>query len=58
MVTTKFDHDLPVLALYAADIVAAVMAHDRRVLLFGPMGAGKSMLAAKLADAIAVSNRS
>ena len=25
MVTTKFDHDLPVLALDAADIVAAVM---------------------------------
>ena len=58
MVTTKFDHDLPVLALDAADIVAAVMVHDRRVFLFGPMGVGKSTLAAKLADAIAASNRS
>lgn len=57
MVSTKLDHDLPVLALNAADIVAAVMQHDRRVLLFGPMGAGKSTLAARLADAIAVSGR-
>jgi ribonuclease BN (tRNA processing enzyme) len=58
MVTTKFDHDLPVLALDAADIIAAVMAHDRRVLLFGAMGVGKSTLAAKLAEAIVAANRS
>ncbi|NOR43575.1 MAG: hypothetical protein GQ572_09580 [Gammaproteobacteria bacterium] len=58
MVSTKFDYDLPVLALNAADIIAAVMQHDRRVLLFGPMGAGKSTLAARLADAIVASNRS
>ncbi len=50
MVSNKFDHDLPVLALDAADIVATVMKHDRRVFLFGPMGAGKSSIAAKLAD--------
>jgi hypothetical protein len=30
---TIFNHDLPVLALDAADIVAAVMQHGRRVLL-------------------------
>ena len=58
MVTNKIDHDLPVLALDAADIVATVMQHDRRVFLFGPMGVGKSTLAAKLADAIIASNRS
>ncbi|MCG6938971.1 MAG: ATP/GTP-binding protein [Gammaproteobacteria bacterium] len=58
MVTTKFNHDLPLLALNAADIVARVMQHDRRVLLFGPMGAGKSTLAASLADTIAASGRS
>ena len=57
MVTTKFDNDLPVLALNAADIVAAVMEQNRRVFLFGPMGVGKSTLAAKLADALAISNR-
>jgi hypothetical protein len=58
MVTTKFDYDLAVLALDAADIVAALMQHDRRIFLFGPMGAGKSTLAAKLADTIVASNRS
>ena len=58
MVSNKFDHDLPVLALDAADIAAAVMEQNRRVFLFGPMGAGKSTLAAKLADAIAASSRS
>jgi ABC-type branched-subunit amino acid transport system ATPase component len=52
MVTNQFEHDLPVLALDAADIIAAAMQHDRRVFLFGPMGVGKSTLAAKLADAI------
>jgi len=58
MVSNKFDHDLPVLALNAADIAAVVMEHDRRVFLFGPMGVGKSTLAAQLAGALAVSNRS
>ena len=55
---TDFDHKLPVLELKAADIIAAVMQHDRRVLLFGPMGAGKSTLAAELADAITACSRS
>lgn len=58
MVSNKFDHDLPVLALNAADIVAAVMEQNRRVFLFGPMGVGKSTLAAKLAETIAASSRS
>ena len=49
MHTGRTVHDLPELALHAADIVNAVMQHDRRVLLFGPMGAGKSTLAAQLA---------
>jgi len=58
MATNQSEHDLPVLSLDAADIVAAVMQHDRRIFLFGPMGVGKSILAAKLADAIIASNRS
>ena len=58
MVTNKFDQDLPVLALDTAEIIAAVMQYDRRVFLFGPMGVGKSTLAATLADAIVASNRS
>lgn len=49
MKTGKTVHDLPELALHATDIVNAVMQHDRRVFLFGPMGAGKSTLAAQLA---------
>ena len=58
MVTDRFDHGLPVLALDTAEIIAAVMQHDRRVFLFGPMGVGKSTLTANLADTIVASSRS
>ena len=30
--------NMPELALHAVDIVNAVIKHDRRILLFGPMG--------------------
>jgi len=52
MKTGKSVHDMPELALHAAGIVNAVMEHDRRVLLFGPMGVGKSTLAAQLAKVL------
>lgn len=52
MKTSKTVHDLPELTLHAADIVNAVMKHDLRVLLFGPMGVGKSTLAAQLAKVL------
>jgi len=58
MQTSKIVDDLPVLALHAADIVNAVMQHDRRVLLFGPMGVGKSTLAARLAKVLSDLQRS
>ena len=57
MDTNKFNHALPVLALNTADIVDAVMENDRRVLLFGPAGVGKSTLVSQLADALAASHR-
>ena len=48
----KTVHDMPELPLHAASIVKAVMEQDRRVLLFGPMGVGKSTLAAQLAKVL------
>lgn len=50
--------NLPVLSPNAADIIDAVLNHDQRVLLFGPMGIGKSTLALQLASALAASDRS
>jgi len=44
---------LPVLPLDAAHIVDAIQPHKRRILLFGPMGVGKSTLASELARAMA-----
>lgn len=46
-------HDLPVLPLNTAEIIAAVLAQKRRILLFGPMGVGKSTLATHIATALA-----
>jgi ribonuclease Z len=45
--------DLPVLPLNAGQIITAIAAHKRRVLLIGPMGVGKSTLARQLASTLA-----
>ena len=58
MNTNKFNHGLSVLALIAADIVDAVMESNRRVLVFGPAGVGKSTLVSQLAYALAAAQRS
>ena len=48
----------PELPLNAEEIVDALMMRDRRVLLFGAMGAGKSTLASQLADTVTAAGRS
>lgn len=45
-------HELTQLPLDAAEIVDVALKHKQRALLFGPMGAGKSTLAAQLAQAL------
>ncbi|MGB5457721.1 MAG: Clp1/GlmU family protein [Gammaproteobacteria bacterium] len=55
MATANTLHELPMLPLDAARIVEAVLKHKRRVLLFGPMGTGKSTLAAQLANVLFLS---
>jgi len=49
--------DLPTLPLNIEEIVSAIAIHKRRVLLFGPMGVGKSTLARQLAIAFAQQQR-
>lgn len=44
--------DLPKLPLNAATIAEAIAAEKRRILLFGPMGVGKSFLAMQLATTL------
>lgn len=58
MATNTIENDWSVLVCSAASIVEAVLARDRRVLLFGPPGVGKSTLAAQLAHALNTAGRS
>ena len=58
METARFSHDLSVLELNAANIVANLLHQSRRVLVFGPMGSGKSTLVSQLAAVLAASQRS
>ena len=51
------EHDFIVLKADAAEIVASVLSQDRRVLLFGPPGVGKSTLVTHLAMELAQFNR-
>ena len=53
MPNCRRQRDLPVIPHDAVKIVAAVQAHARCILLFGPMGIGKSTLAAQIAAALA-----
>ena len=53
-----FDRDLPVLKCCATGIVGRVLKHDRRLLLYGPPGVGKSTLAVQLAKALVAVGRS
>ncbi len=58
MIAHSSDHDFPVLALDAATIVDKAMRDDHSVLLFGPIGVGKSTLVSQIAGALAAANRS
>ena len=57
MKTAEHDRAFPALPLDAAAIVNTVMRQDRRVMLYGPMGVGKSTFAALLARALAEHRR-
>lgn len=57
MVTKTIEHDFTVLTSHAPDIVASVFKQDRRVLLFGAPGVGKSTLAKQLAEVFAKAKR-
>ncbi len=49
MVKNIANYEMPILACNAEAITNAVIKHDRRLLLYGPPGVGKSTLAAQLA---------
>lgn len=49
--------DMPALACSTADIISKLLTRNRRVLLFGPPGVGKSTLAADLGSALGAVGR-
>lgn len=57
MGTTTPEDDFPRLTADPADIIASVFAQDRRALLFGAPGAGKSTLMTRLAEQFAQLHR-
>jgi ribonuclease BN (tRNA processing enzyme) len=58
MMNDGFTHGFPILANDTRIILDRVLAQDRRILLFGPPGIGKSSLAEQLAETLAVLGRS
>ena len=57
MASLSQEDDRATLNHLKTDITEMVLAHGRRVMLFGPPGAGKSTLAAKLATALATEDQ-
>ena len=57
MATNLPKHSWPVLPSSATDIAGTLLAGDRRMLLFGPPGIGKSTFAAQLARTLVNSGR-
>lgn len=57
MTTTETSEHFPQLTADATEIVSTVLPHDRRVLLYGAPGVGKSTLASRLASELAQRGR-
>ena len=58
MATKTVEHDFTVLSPNVVDIIASVLKEDRRVLLFGAPGVGKSTLVTQLAETLTQAKRS